>query len=58
MFLFKQENVNQFYPLEVVNRGSDAQLQEDKDLNYINMRIKSLLCPKFKHCDYMYILCN
>ena len=30
-----QTNVSNFHPLEVVGRGSDAQLQVDENLNYL-----------------------
>ena len=33
MFCLKKINMSNFYPLEVVSRGSETQLQEGENLN-------------------------
>ena len=39
-FDFNSTNESNFYPLEVVGRGSETQLQVGKKLNFITWRFK------------------
>ena len=41
MFGDKLTDISDFYPLAVVGRGSETQLQMDKNLNYLISHIKS-----------------